>query len=122
MNRDWMPMAKCRGMDPELFFPTANGINGARQAERAKAICRTCPVIVECGQYREATQSSWGVWGGTVIRDLAYKPSIWAVERRHGTEAAAKTHRRRGEALCGPCRNAENLARQERAEKRRRVG
>lgn len=65
--RDWMPQALCRGKG-DLFFPEKPGIHGAKQAKEAAAICRSCPVIVECGKYRVETDSGWGVWAGTVYR------------------------------------------------------
>ncbi|MEU3162229.1 WhiB family transcriptional regulator [Streptomyces griseoincarnatus] len=38
---DWELRARCRGLDPEIFFTKAN-------AQMARAICRACPVEAEC--------------------------------------------------------------------------
>jgi len=59
--------ANCRGMNPNVFFPDLGDTEGA---ERAKAICRGCPVKRECLEYA----LSWhppveGVWGGTSEMD-----------------------------------------------------
>lgn len=64
MNREWMTKAACRGMDTEKFFPDKPGVHGAKQAKEAMTVCAVCPVVVECGLYREATGSAFGVWGG----------------------------------------------------------
>ncbi|MDQ0283789.1 WhiB family transcriptional regulator [Rhodococcoides fascians] len=58
---EWVTSATCRTVDPELFFPA-----DPEAAKRAKAICRTCPVITDCA--REALQMTpgdlFGVWAG----------------------------------------------------------
>lgn len=62
----WRRLAKCRGMDPDLFHP-ARG----QDVSAAKAVCDGCPVRSEC--LSEALQSSQnddqGVWGGTSARE-----------------------------------------------------
>ena len=46
---DWRARAACRGLDPELFFPAAeDGPARDVQVERAKAVCRRCPVREQC--------------------------------------------------------------------------
>lgn len=55
---DWMAEALCKDEDPELFFPRQGP--GAKRAAR---VCAECPVMVQCGEYAEATDSL-GVWGG----------------------------------------------------------
>ncbi len=48
-DREWRMNAACRGVDPELFFPAAEG-GPARDAQvaAAKAVCARCPVRREC--------------------------------------------------------------------------
>lgn len=60
----WQEFAACRGQDPELFFPVTETGAGARQAARAKAVCRECPVRQRCLDTALAL-SAVGVWGGT---------------------------------------------------------
>lgn len=36
---------------------------------RARRICFTCPVQVECGQHAETWPERWGVWGGASTRE-----------------------------------------------------
>ncbi len=60
----WQERAACVGEDPQLFFPDGNGIQAYRKAEQAITICRSCPVIAQCEQYRRDTHSQFGVWAG----------------------------------------------------------
>jgi len=48
---DWRHRAACRDEDPELFFPIGTQGPAADQAEQAKAVCRRCQVIDECGAW-----------------------------------------------------------------------
>jgi WhiB family redox-sensing transcriptional regulator len=65
----------CRSHDPELWFPIRRN---DPDIDRAKAICRTCPVQPECLEHALAYEVH-GVWGGT---DL---PEREAMRRRSGT-------------------------------------
>ncbi len=61
----WRRDAICRDTDPDLFFPV--GTTGAAlvQIDQAKAVCRICPVQVDCLQYALITNQDSGIWGGT---------------------------------------------------------
>ncbi|MFD4370247.1 WhiB family transcriptional regulator [Streptomyces sp. NPDC058486] len=62
---NWRADAACQEVDPDLFFPVGMGSPALAQAERAKKVCRRCPVQQEC--LREAMaepQPPAGVWGG----------------------------------------------------------
>ncbi|GII85139.1 hypothetical protein Ssi03_31290 [Sphaerisporangium siamense] len=61
----WLRRAACRGEDPELFFPISAKGPGHLQHERAKAVCRRCPVRVPCLDYALRTGQEHGIWGGT---------------------------------------------------------
>ena len=61
--RRW-PTASCRGMDPDLFFPSSSG-----EVKAAKAVCAACPVRAECLEYALANAERLGVWGGTSERE-----------------------------------------------------
>ncbi len=56
----WMDDGACRQVDPELFHPD-KGSNG----DRAKTICGTCDVRVQCREWAVARPDEWGIWGGT---------------------------------------------------------
>jgi WhiB family transcriptional regulator, redox-sensing transcriptional regulator len=75
---DWRHDAACRGHDPEVFFPT--GATGPvwEEVERAKAVCRRCPVREHCLRWAIGTGQDTGVWGGLSERERR------ACSRRHG--------------------------------------
>lgn len=63
---EWQSRAACRGVDTETFY-RADFERGARQArreERAKQICRTCPVMEQCLQWALEAREPYGIWGG----------------------------------------------------------
>lgn len=61
---DWRKDAACIGEDPELFFPVGSTGPAIEQVERAKAVCRTCPVLDRCLEWALASNQDSGVWGG----------------------------------------------------------
>lgn len=61
----WLIRAACRAEDPELFFPISAKGPGHVQHERAKAVCRRCPVRKPCLDYALRSQQEHGIWGGT---------------------------------------------------------
>ena len=63
---EWQLRGSCRGVDPSLFFHP-EGERGPRRSNReaaAKAICATCPVLVQCRTAALAAREPYGVWGG----------------------------------------------------------
>lgn len=57
---DWMPMANCRNMDTDLFFPKLGGnMDGF-----VREVCLECPVIEECTWYANETKADHGMFGG----------------------------------------------------------
>jgi WhiB family redox-sensing transcriptional regulator len=49
LDRPWVDRAACAGIPIEVFFPDGDGRSGARGAlNRARAICASCPVLVDC--------------------------------------------------------------------------
>ncbi|KAA2252536.1 WhiB family transcriptional regulator [Solihabitans fulvus] len=62
---DWQLQARCRGANSTLFFhPDAErGSARERREERAKAICRACPVRTECREHALQVEEQYGVWG-----------------------------------------------------------
>ena len=61
---DWRHKAACLDENPELFFPIGTTGRAVEQAERAKAVCRTCPVTTPCLQWALETRQDAGIWGG----------------------------------------------------------
>ena len=60
---EWADQARCREVDPELFF--ARGLAEAKPAIR---ICTRCPVRDQCLDYAIANEIDHGVWGGLTER------------------------------------------------------
>lgn len=61
----WWRRAACRGCDPEVFFPTGSTAPAdVRQIERAKSVCRGCPVRECCLSWAMRFEAH-GIWGGT---------------------------------------------------------
>lgn len=60
----WEEDAACGGFDPELFFG-----NTAADERRAKAICGTCSVAMECLSVALASGMDFGIWGGLNERE-----------------------------------------------------
>ncbi|WP_375503523.1 WhiB family transcriptional regulator [uncultured Jatrophihabitans sp.] len=61
--RDWPERAACNGLDTDIFFPVGRGAHAARLAERARVICRQCPVAQRCADVA-IEQGLPGIWGG----------------------------------------------------------
>lgn len=63
---EWQTQARCRTMDPGLFFPPDQERGEARQRreEYAKQVCRQCPVTTQCASFALLAQEQYGVWGG----------------------------------------------------------
>jgi WhiB family redox-sensing transcriptional regulator len=57
---NWDEEASCRSVDPEVFFPDRQGDH----ATMAKAICRGCPVRMQCLEFALDARLDHGVWGG----------------------------------------------------------
>lgn len=55
----WSENGACRTRDPGEFFP----IRGV-DTRPAKALCETCPVLLECRGYGLTYPSLKGLWGG----------------------------------------------------------
>ncbi|QFU88959.1 WhiB family transcriptional regulator [Amycolatopsis sp. YIM 10] len=66
---NWTELAACGDHDPELFFPLSDVGPGARQAERAKAVCAGCPVRSQCLSYALDNGLDHGIFGGATERE-----------------------------------------------------
>lgn len=63
---DWQDQAACRGADDTLFYHPEGERGGPRLRRelRAKAICRECPVLMQCREQARREREPYGVWGG----------------------------------------------------------
>lgn len=64
MNLSWRHRAACRGVDPDIFYPTSD-----EEVEAAKAVCDECPVREPCLEHALARRERDGVWGGATERE-----------------------------------------------------
>ncbi|MGW2189964.1 WhiB family transcriptional regulator [Streptomyces sp. NPDC001667] len=60
---NWQHYGACRTEEPDLFFPSGGGSSAQAQTERAKAVCRCCPVADQCLAWALDNEEH-GVWGG----------------------------------------------------------
>ena len=71
---DWAPSAACRQATPDALF-----VRGAEQ-NKAKMLCKGCPVRTECLAEALDNQIEWGVWGGMTERErraiLRKRPNV----------------------------------------------
>nr|WP_255450397.1 WhiB family transcriptional regulator [Skermania sp. ID1734] len=68
---DWQLRARCRTVDPAIFFPPARGPERTRSEREAKAICAGCPVLHTCRRYAVQAKEPHGIWGGLSARERA---------------------------------------------------
>ncbi len=62
----WQDRAACRGTDGLLFFGPDHEARSARKTReaKAKAVCKVCPVRVQCLDYALRNSIRHGIWGG----------------------------------------------------------
>jgi WhiB family transcriptional regulator, redox-sensing transcriptional regulator len=66
-NEAWQLRAACRGPQARVFFPPSQfepKHERLAREQRAKAICRGCPVRQECLDYALRIREPHGIWGG----------------------------------------------------------
>ncbi|WP_311489023.1 WhiB family transcriptional regulator [uncultured Corynebacterium sp.] len=95
---EWITHAHCRNVDPEELF-----VKGAAQ-RKAVAICRHCPVVLQCRADALDNKVEFGVWGGMTERQrralLRRRPDVtdWADFFAGQLEAAAAQREAEGQA------------------------
>jgi len=62
-DSEWVLRGACRDVDPESLF-----VVGAAQ-HKAKVICTSCPVRIECLADALDSRTEFGVWGGMTERE-----------------------------------------------------
>jgi WhiB family redox-sensing transcriptional regulator len=63
-DHTWMLSARCRELPPDEFFPS-DGVG----VDKARLICRECPVQAACLEYALRNRIDHGVWGGASERE-----------------------------------------------------
>lgn len=130
----WRGEAACRGMGFDRFFPSNQGDKEQREAAEAeaKAICKRCPVKIECYEWAKEN-GEVGIWGEAteVERTGSRNPSAnkrvkpenrvrrqriplsEASDHLCGSPSGYTRHSKRGEEPCERCRTAHTAYRNE---------
>jgi WhiB family redox-sensing transcriptional regulator len=68
----WQQHGSCQNLPTEIFFPE-DGTRRHRSAneQRAKRICRGCPVVAECREHAVNIQEPFGIWGAMTALERA---------------------------------------------------
>lgn len=106
MSEPWRHKAACNGHDTSLWFPESPGINP--RTERAVAICRSCPVAVQCLQHAQSRPEVFGIWGGLTERERRGLRNRRTGAIAHGTQTGYLQHYEWGEPACADCKRAHN--------------
>lgn len=78
VDQPWAGHGRCRGMDPDFFFPEHGD---TAQAAEAKKVCKQCVVRLDCLEWAIATKEQLGIFGGMSPRA---RRSYAAERRRQG--------------------------------------
>ncbi|MGI8685011.1 MAG: WhiB family transcriptional regulator [Acidimicrobiales bacterium] len=78
----WRGRAACLASDPVLFFPVGSSGAAIEEIQRAKVVCRSCPVREQCLEYALETNQESGIWGGTSEDERRRLRRAWVAERR----------------------------------------
>ena len=76
-NLSWRQKAACRGLDPEIFYPTSDDA-----ADTAKSVCNACAVRTPCLEYALSHGEKFGIWGGLSERERRRVRRQRALERQ----------------------------------------
>lgn len=66
----WRDQAKCVGMG-DLFYPPPSSENSKMRTKRERsaiAVCKTCPVMLQCRNYARS-HDELGIWGGETEKE-----------------------------------------------------
>lgn len=66
MNPLWRSKAACKGLEPEIFYPSSEDEDDALPA---KAVCGECVVREACLEHALAIREKDGIWGGATERE-----------------------------------------------------
>lgn len=85
----WHHYAACVGEDTELFFPIGTTGPALHQTQKAKQICRNCPVQCLCLEWALLAGIDHGVWGGLAEEE---RRALTRRASRHRTPVPVTTH------------------------------
>jgi WhiB family transcriptional regulator, redox-sensing transcriptional regulator len=62
----WTIAASCTQVPGDMWFPD-NGVD--QNVAEVKAMCRNCPVRLQCLEYALANHEHFGIWGGLTVKE-----------------------------------------------------
>lgn len=83
---DWREQASCRDHTDNLFFPVGETGAAVLEIARAKAVCRDCPVGLDCLYYAVTTGQRFGIWGGLDEGERRQLRRRWVASQRSAPE------------------------------------
>ncbi|MFC7962585.1 WhiB family transcriptional regulator [Rhodococcoides kroppenstedtii] len=60
----WQANGLCRSHDTATFYPEGSSAAKSATVDKAKSLCRRCPVRTTCLDHALRTREPHGVWGG----------------------------------------------------------
>ena len=72
----WQSRAACAGAPTPMFFPERG-----EQTKHAKAVCKSCPVRVDCLTTALDENEKFGIFGGTSERERKVMRMLWPRRR-----------------------------------------
>ena len=64
MDVSWRSKGACRGLSPQIFYPSTED-----EATEAKSVCSSCAVRQPCLEFALSTREHEGVWGGATEKE-----------------------------------------------------
>jgi len=101
---DWVEQAACKGLDPELWFPTRGDNTSYGEATK---VCGECPVRAECLDYAVTNRIRTGIWGG--LGQRGRRALIQNTPRRRPLPAHGVARRYQAGCHCSECREAHRV-------------
>ena len=104
----WQANGLCRSHDTATFYPEGSSAAKSATVDKAKSLCRRCPVRTTCLDHALRTREPHGVWGGFTpterARMLVTDPSTGAsaADTVMGDDAVVQDRRPRNEKKCLP--------------------
>jgi len=65
MDLSWRLRGACRGLDPDVFYPSSE----EEDVQRAKVVCDRCVVQQQCLEFALDNRESEGIWGGATEKE-----------------------------------------------------
>lgn len=69
----WLTQAACAGLaDDKMYNWFPEPLDPPTTGDMARAICRSCPVRLDCAEYGLVNRLPWGIWGGVTEQERGF--------------------------------------------------